>query len=64
MLSAHEFATLMLVKDAADEIFDRLELDTLLERRLIAMEQLLDGGSRPRITKEGDSLLRAIRHMH
>jgi len=43
MLSAHEFATLMLVKDAADQIGDRHELDTLLERQLIAMEQLVSG---------------------
>ena len=40
MLSPLEFATLMLVKDSADQIVDRDELDTLLERQLVAMEQL------------------------
>src|SRR5690242_15750477 len=40
MLSAHEFAMLMLAKDAADHIAERKELDTLLENQLAAMEQL------------------------
>ncbi|BCG05410.1 hypothetical protein PPGU19_099780 (plasmid) [Paraburkholderia sp. PGU19] len=30
MLSAHEFATLMLVKDSADQIADRTELDPIV----------------------------------
>ena len=64
MLSAHEFATLMLVKDAADQIADRQELDTLLECQLIAMEQLAGGATLPRITEDGDSLLRAVRRTH
>jgi hypothetical protein len=64
MLSAHEFATLMLVKDAADQIGDRQELDTLLERQLVAMEQLLDGLALPRITETGHSLLRAMQRFH
>ncbi|KXV07976.1 preprotein translocase subunit SecA [Caballeronia novacaledonica] len=64
MLSAHEFATLMLVKDAADQIGDRHELDTLLERQLIAMEQLVSGARLPRITENGDLLLRAVRRLH
>jgi hypothetical protein len=41
MLSPHEFATLMLIKDAPDQIeLDRAELDTLLERQLISLENL------------------------
>jgi hypothetical protein len=64
MLSAHEFATLMLVKDAADQIVDRHELDTLLERQLVAMEQLVSGARLPRITEDGDLLLRAVRRIH
>ncbi|SAK90264.1 hypothetical protein AWB79_06550 [Caballeronia hypogeia] len=64
MLSAHEFATLMLVKDAADQIVDRHELDTLLERQLVAMERLAGGASLPRITENGDTLLRALRRLH
>lgn len=64
MLSAHEFATLMLVKDSADQIGERQELDTLLERQLVAMEQLAGGAVRPRITQDGDSLLRAFARRH
>ncbi|GJH38577.1 hypothetical protein [Paraburkholderia azotifigens] len=64
MLSAHEFATLMLVKDSADQIADRTELDALLERQLVAMEQLAGGGVLPRVTQEGDSLLRALSRIH
>ncbi|KMY84991.1 hypothetical protein BUMB_05279 [Candidatus Paraburkholderia calva] len=60
MLSAHEFATLMLVKDAADQIGERQDLETLLEHQLVAMEQLVDGPGLPRITESGDSLLRAV----
>ncbi|GJH10491.1 hypothetical protein CBA19CS11_16655 [Caballeronia novacaledonica] len=54
----------MLVKDAADQIGDRHELDTLLERQLIAMEQLVSGARLPRITEDGDLLLRAVRRLH
>jgi hypothetical protein len=64
MLSAHEFATLMLVRDSADHIAERQELDTLLERQLVAMEQLAGGTVRPRITQDGDSLLRAFARRH
>lgn len=64
MLSAHEFATLMLVKDSADQIADREELDTLLERQLVALEQLAGGTLRPRITQDGDSLLRALKRIY
>ncbi|MBC8751211.1 MULTISPECIES: hypothetical protein [Paraburkholderia] len=64
MLSAHEFATLMLVRDSADHIAEREELDTLLERQLVAMEKHAGGGVRPRITQEGSSLLRNLARMH
>jgi hypothetical protein len=60
MLSAHEFATLMLVKDSADQIADREELGTLLERQLVAMERLASGAMRPRITQDGDLLLSSL----
>ena len=61
MLSPHEFATLMLVKDAPDQIdLDRTELDTLLGRQLVALEQLASGNSLPRVTLAGDSVLQAI----
>ena len=61
MLSPHEFATLMLVKDASDSIeLDRAELDALLERQLVAPEKLASGGQRFRITFDGDSILQAV----
>ncbi|MEM5372958.1 hypothetical protein V4C53_44170 [Paraburkholderia azotifigens] len=60
MLSAHEFATLMLVKDSADHIAGREELDALLERQLVALERLLGGAVRPHITKDGEALLRNL----
>ncbi|MBC8752175.1 hypothetical protein OKW38_000469 [Paraburkholderia sp. MM5496-R1] len=64
MLSAHEFATLMLVRDSADHIAERQELGTLLERQLVAMEQLAGGAVRLRITQDGDSVLRAFARFH
>src|SRR5579864_2022459 len=64
MLSAHEFATLILVRDSADHIAEREELDTLLERQLVAMEKLAGGAVRPRVTQDGDSLLRSLARKH
>lgn len=64
MLSPHEFATLMLVKDSADRIADRDELDALLERQLVAMEQLAGGAVLPCVTQDGDSILRALTRIH
>lgn len=61
MLSPHELATLMLVKDAPEQIGDRAELSTLLERHLIALEAPSEdfGVPRPRITENGNSILEA-----
>ena len=64
MLSAHEFATLVLVKDSADHIADREEPGTLLERQLVALERLAGGAVRPRITDDGESLLRHLAFIH
>ncbi|MFD1554889.1 hypothetical protein ACFSHT_04490 [Paraburkholderia silviterrae] len=65
MLSPHEFATLMLVKDAPDQIdLTREELDVLLERQLIAMEQLASGMHRPCLTDDGDFLLQSVMRVH
>jgi len=61
MLSPHEFATLMLVKAAPEQIdLHREELDTLLERQLVILDQLASGAQRPRLTRDGDSVLRAV----
>ncbi|PMS35839.1 hypothetical protein B0G57_10899 [Trinickia symbiotica] len=60
MLSPHEIATLILVRDAPDQIeADRAELSTLLERELVALERAERGLSRPRITQNGNSVLEA-----
>lgn len=64
MLSPHEFATLMLLRDAPDQIeANRAELDTLLERQLVALEQAERGLRRPRITENGHSVLEAFSRM-
>ncbi len=61
MLSPHEFATLMLVKAAPDQIdLNREALDTLLEQQLVALEQLASGGQRFSLTRDGDSVLQAV----
>ncbi|HYS66470.1 MAG TPA: hypothetical protein VEN30_22020 [Paraburkholderia sp.] len=61
MLSPHEFATLMLIKDAPDQIeLGRAELNTLLERQLISLESLVSGRPRPHVTSDGDSILKAV----
>ena len=60
MLSPHEFATLMLLKDAPDSIeLDRADLEALLERQLVTLEQLAHGQQRPLITINGHSVLKA-----
>jgi hypothetical protein len=65
MLSPHEFATLMLVKASPEQIdLNREELDTLLERQLVSLEQLASGAQRPRLTRDGDSVLRAVARKH
>jgi hypothetical protein len=64
MLSPHEFATLMLVKDSADQIADRGELDVLVERQLVALEQLAGGAMRPRVTEDGDFIVRTLTRIH
>jgi hypothetical protein len=65
MLSPHEFATLLLVKDAPDQLqLDRAELDTLLERQLVTLEGLASEDKHPQLTADGDTLLQVIARMH
>ncbi|MBK3782720.1 hypothetical protein G3A43_21090 [Paraburkholderia aspalathi] len=62
MLSPHEFATLLLVKDAPNQVdMEREELDALLERQLVQLERLAPGNEQWRVTETGDSALRAIK---
>jgi hypothetical protein len=61
VLSPHEFATLMLVKDAPEQLaLDRADLDILLEHQLVALETLPSGRQRPQITSDGVSILKAV----
>ncbi|KVO63664.1 hypothetical protein WJ77_04230 [Burkholderia ubonensis] len=61
MLSAHEFATLMLVKDAPGRVDPgRAELDVLLERELVKVEDRASAFALPRLTPLGDALLQAM----
>jgi hypothetical protein len=62
MLSPHEFATLLLVKDSPDQLdMDRGELDALLEHQLIELEKLASGSQRLVLTESGVSTVRAIK---
>jgi hypothetical protein len=62
MLSPHEFATLLLVKDAPNQAdMEREELDALLERQLVELEKLASGHQQWRLTETGDTALRAIK---
>lgn len=60
MLSPHELATLMLVRHAPDQIdMTRIELDTLLDCRLISLEPDFGEPRRPMLTPAGAHLLEA-----
>ncbi|MGA7781423.1 MAG: hypothetical protein WCA85_27450 [Paraburkholderia sp.] len=62
MLSPHEFATLLLVKDAPNQVeMEREELDALLERQLVQLEKLASGLKQWSLTEIGDSAIRAIK---
>ncbi|KXU94761.1 hypothetical protein CR51_26295 [Caballeronia megalochromosomata] len=65
MLSPHEFATLMLVNAAPDQIdLGREELDILLERQLVELEELSSGRPLPRLTVDGHAVLQAVTRLH
>ncbi|MDW3687966.1 hypothetical protein RA280_40815 [Cupriavidus sp. CV2] len=61
MLSLHEVATLMLVKNAPDQTeLDQVDLDALLEHQYVSLERPASGHRRPCITATGSSVLQAI----
>ncbi|RQR47674.1 hypothetical protein DIE19_34300 [Burkholderia sp. Bp9126] len=61
MLSPHEISTLMMVRDAPDQIeSDRDELVTLLERHLIAFDRQVSGRRRAQVTEHGRAVLKAV----
>ena len=62
MLSPHVFATLLLVKDAPQQVeMEREELDALLERQLVLLERLASGAHHVRLTDIGHHALKAMR---
>ncbi|KVF26370.1 hypothetical protein WJ07_09035 [Burkholderia vietnamiensis] len=61
MLSPHEFATLMLIRHAPDQLDNgRAEIDTLLARQLIMLEHRADGDRRVHLTPRGHAMLDAF----
>ena len=61
MLSPHELATLLLIKDAPERIEpDRLELGALRELQLVVIEPPESGLPVLRVTARGDAVLRAF----
>ncbi|WP_246089340.1 hypothetical protein [Paraburkholderia guartelaensis] len=61
MLSPHEFATLMLVRQAPDQLdMNRAELDALLERQLVMLEHCAAGARRAYLTGKGETFLQAL----
>lgn len=61
MLSTHEFATLMLVRQAPDQLdMNRAELDALLERQLVILEHCAGRARRVYLTEEGRTFLDAL----
>ncbi|HEY1998306.1 hypothetical protein [Paraburkholderia sp.] len=59
MLSPHEFATLMLVKDATSPLqVDHADLNALLERQLVSVEQSASGYVLLRLTHLGQAFLK------
>ncbi|MFX1673995.1 hypothetical protein PWR63_17295 [Paraburkholderia sp. A2WS-5] len=61
MLSPHEFATLMLVRQAPDQLdMNRAELDALLERQLVMLEHCAEGARRAYLTGKGRTFLDAL----
>jgi hypothetical protein len=62
MLSPHEFATLLLVQEAPNQVdMEREELDALLERQLVQLENLASGRQQWRLTPSGDSTIKAFK---
>jgi len=63
MLSPHEFATLLLVRDAADQIANREDLGSLLEQQLVSLERLACGTT-VALTTEGLAVVDALSQIH
>lgn len=62
MLSPHEFATLMLIRNAPDQIgHGHANLDELVQRRLVTLNRPLSGKQHAYVvTRHGEAVLRAV----
>jgi len=61
MLTPHEFAALLFVQSAPDQLhMTRTHLETLLELRLVEHEELSSGHRSWRLTEAGHSVVRMI----
>jgi hypothetical protein len=61
MLTPHEFATLILARQAPDQLdMNRAELDALLERQLVMLEHCASGARRAHLTGKGRMFLSAL----
>jgi hypothetical protein len=64
MLSPHEVATLLLVQHSPDQLhMTRVQLDTLLERRLVRLQAMSAGQSHWQLTESGQGAVRMIRRV-
>ena len=60
MLGPHEIAALMLVKAAPDQIDMSSEARCAAHAQLVEFETLASGAHRPRMTHNGETLLRIV----
>ena len=61
MLSHYELATLILVRDAPDQVeLNQPDLSALLERGLVSLERRPSGTRFPRVTTHGSFVLRLL----
>lgn len=61
MLSPHEIATLILVKDCPDPFcLDPTAIDALVGQQLVTIEKGSSGQASPRLTHRGQSILKAV----
>lgn len=62
MLTPHEVATLILIRESAPNLgqLDRSVIDSLIEKRLVRIDAAVTGPGHPRITDEGCLILGVI----
>lgn len=61
MLSPHEIATLMLLRDRPDPLqLDPVDLDALIRQDLVRVDPMLQGPAFPRLTHRGLTFLEAF----